>query len=142
MMPSTAPKPRPAPKYRTPGSYLLLLELTEPQEITVGKLGHFSFPAGWYVYAGSALGGLAQRVRRHLRGTSVRRWHLDYLRAHAPVEEVRIFPGKERRECKLAAALLTIRGAAIPIPRFGSSDCRCPSHLIYFPERPPLDKLI
>ncbi len=36
---------------RTPGSYLLLMHLTEPREIAVGKLGSFTFPIGWYVYA-------------------------------------------------------------------------------------------
>jgi hypothetical protein len=28
-------------------------------------------------------------------------------------------------------------GMTIPVPRFGSSDCRCPAHLVYFGERPP-----
>lgn len=126
-------------KARTPGSYLLLMELAEPMEVAVGKLGVFSFPAGWYVYAGSAMGGLEQRVGRHLRHSSVRRWHIDYLRAHAPIREVLRFPGTERRECALAAALLRLHGAVVPVPRFGASDCRCRAHLVYFTTRPSME---
>ena len=125
---------------RTPGSYLLLLELPEAREIEVGKLGTFAFSAGWYVYAGSAMSGIEQRVSRHLRPSAVRRWHLDYLRAFAPIREVLRFPGTERRECELAATLLRLPGAAVPAPRFGSSDCRCRTHLVYFPVRPLLEE--
>lgn len=104
--------------------------------ITVGRLGAFAFPAGWYVYAGSALGGLRQRVARHRHPSLVRRWHVDYLRAVAPVREALTFPGRERRECALAAAMLTWPGAAVPAPRFGASDCGCSTHLAHFAERP------
>ncbi|MBI3980077.1 MAG: GIY-YIG nuclease family protein [Chloroflexi bacterium] len=126
---------------RVPGSYLLLFELGEEATIRVGKLGTFSFPAGWYVYVGSALGGIEQRVARHLRPSPVRRWHLDYLRAVAPIREVRLFPGAGRRECGLAGAVLALPGAGIPAPRFGASDCRCPAHLAHFPSRPRLDEV-
>ncbi len=126
---------------RIPGSYLLVMELAEPREIQVGKLGVFAFPAGWYVYAGSALGGIEQRVNRHLRHSSVRRWHLDYLRAYAPIREVLRFPGTERRECELATTLMRLPGAMVPAPHFGASDCRCPSHLVHFAARPPLEEI-
>jgi Uri superfamily endonuclease len=122
----------------TPGSYLLLMELPAPRNLMVGRLGSFRFPAGWYVYAGSALGGVEQRVARHLRLSDVRRWHLDYLKAEATVRQSFTFPGRERRECGLAAELLSRPGAAVPALRFGASDCRCPSHLIYFKIRPAL----
>ena len=122
-----------------PGSYLLLLELSSSRTIQVGKLGSFLFPAGWYVYAGSALGGLEARVARHQRPSSVRRWHLDYLRAEAIIEDAVLFPGPGRRECELARALLAMPGASIPAPRFGASDCRCPTHLVRFSARPSLE---
>ncbi|MCL4532378.1 MAG: GIY-YIG nuclease family protein [Actinobacteria bacterium] len=126
---------------RTPGSYLLLLELAESREIEVGKLGVFSFPAGWYVYAGSAMSGIEQRVSRHLRPSAVRRWHLDYLRAYAPIREVLRFPGTERRECELATTLTRLPSATVPAPRFGASDCRCRTHLVYFAARPSLEEI-
>lgn len=121
-----------------PGSYLLLLELSSSRTIQVGKLGSFLFPAGWYVYAGSALGGLEARVARHQRPSSVRRWHLDYLRAEAVVRDAIPFPGPQRCECELARALLALPAASVLAPGFGASDCRCPTHLVYFAERPPL----
>ncbi len=126
---------------RTPGSYLLLMHLTEPREIAVGKLGSFTFPIGWYVYAGSALGGMEARVARHLRESQVRRWHLDYLRAFAPVVDVRLFPGSQRKECDFARRLMQLPGATIVVPGFGSSDCHCHSHLICFSSRPSLEDL-
>ncbi len=122
----------------TPGSYLLLMKLPAPRTLIAGRLGSFRFPAGWYVYTGSALGGVEQRVARHLRPSDVRRWHLDYLKAEATIRGTFIFPGPERPECDLAAELLSRPGAAVPAPRFGASDCRCPSHLIHFETRPSL----
>jgi len=126
---------------REPGSYLLLFELAEAVELMVGRLGRFRLPAGWYIYCGSALGGLAARVARHVRGSPRRHWHVDYLRAVAPVRAVRLLPGAERRECALAAALLARPGAAVVVPRFGASDCRCPAHLIHFAAPPALDSI-
>lgn len=120
----------------TPGSYLLLLELPAAARLTVGRLGTIDFPPGWYAYAGSALGGLAGRVLRHLRGGSARHWHIDYLRAEATVRAVYCLAGPERRECELAAALRRLPGAAVPAPRFGASDCRCPAHLVHLPAPP------
>lgn len=126
------------PGPRRPGCYLLLLELERGRPIAVGRLGTFTFPAGWYVYAGSALGGLEQRVRRHLRPSAVRRWHVDYLRAEARVRGAWLLPGRERRECDLASAVLALPGASIPAPRFGASDCRCRAHLAHLPLAPAL----
>ncbi|MBI2939275.1 MAG: GIY-YIG nuclease family protein [Chloroflexi bacterium] len=109
----------------------------------MGRLGTFHFPAGWYVYVGSAMGGLEQRVARHRHPSPIRRWHLDYLRAEAPVREVHLFPSPARRECDLARAVLALPFASVPVPRFGASDCRCPAHLAHFPGEPPRrDELI
>lgn len=50
------------------GTYVLVIRLREPQEISVGRLGVFPFHHGYYVYIGSAFGpgGLKARIRRHL----------------------------------------------------------------------------
>jgi Uri superfamily endonuclease len=124
-----------SPSQGVPGSYLVLMELERPTTLQIGRLGRFGFPAGRYLYAGSAMGGLEQRVERHLRPSPVRRWHLDYLRAEARVRGVVLFPSGERLECELAATLLSLPGAAVPAPRFGASDCRCRSHLVHLPSR-------
>ncbi|MBC8328808.1 MAG: GIY-YIG nuclease family protein [Planctomycetes bacterium] len=123
-----------------PGSYLLWLELAAPTELMVGRLGRFRLPAGHYGYCGSACGpgGLAARVGRHLRGGGARHWHVDHLRAAAPVREVWWSLGAVPDEHQFAAALASGRGVAVGVPRFGASDCRCPSHLYHSARRPSL----
>ena len=36
------------------GTYSLSLHLVAPARLRVGRLGIFDFPAGWYVYVGTA----------------------------------------------------------------------------------------
>jgi len=129
------------------GTYALLLRLDKPELIQVGKLGEFTFPAGWYVYVGSARGpgGLAARLARHRRcaadGKHLR-WHVDYLLERARLVEVwsrggwPSAPAGQRLECEWARVFVDAPGGAIPVPRFGASDCRCPAHLIYFATHP------
>ena len=50
-----------------PGTYQLVLFLPEDITLQVGALGVFRFPAGRYVYTGSALGGLRRRLAGPLR---------------------------------------------------------------------------
>jgi sugar fermentation stimulation protein A len=118
------------------GSYLIVLELKESRNIEVGSLGVLPFRAGWYVYCGSAMKNLSQRVSRHLR--KVRKgihWHLDYLTPWA--SSIQGLPVRSRRnlECEFAVMLALLGGEGAP--SFGCSDCRCDSHLYYFAE-PPL----
>jgi Uri superfamily endonuclease len=121
-----------------PGTYALNLNLPHPVTLRVGRLGRFHFPAGWYVYAGSARGpgGLAARVARHLRPLKLLHWHIDYLSAHASPVEIWYATGTQRRECVWARTLLNLPGASVPVPRFGASDCRCATHLICFSTPP------
>jgi len=95
-------------------------------------------PAGLYCYVGSAWGpgGLAARVRRHLRGSAVRRWHIDYVRAWAAPVAVWLAPDA-RCECVWAAYLLESLRARAIVPRCGASDCRCAAHLLYCNDRLP-----
>ncbi len=114
------------------GSYILLLELPERRRIAIGHLGVLDFPRGSYAYVGSALRGLEARVRRHLRKTKKLHWHIDYLLRQANISEVILLPGRQRLECSLAQAL----AQRFPsIPHFGSSDCRCQSHLFFGKEK-------
>lgn len=124
-----------------PGTYALVLNLLHPvADICIGRLGRFHFPAGWYVYVGSArgAGGLAARLAHHLRPLESLHWHIDYLRAYASPVEIWYATGAQRRECAWARALLGFPGAFIPVPRFGASDCRCLTHLIHFALPPDL----
>ncbi len=120
------------------GTYALILKLPNTAAITVGRLGRFQFPHGWYVYAGSARGpgGLAARISRHLRFPKPLHWHVDYLGADAQAVEIWYAVGIQKRECAWAGALTGLGGASIPAPRFGASDCRCPTHLLHFATAP------
>jgi len=121
------------------GAYQLLVRLDKDETIPVGKLGTFTFPTGFYVYTGSAMGGLDARIARHLAKTKRFRWHIDFLLERSVIIRYAIEESSTRRECELAAAMLAMDGAQVPVEGFGSSDCRCRSHLVYFEREPELE---
>lgn len=120
------------------GTYLLLIQLSQPIELVVGRLGPLIFGAGWYAYAGSALGpgGLRARLARHARREKRIHWHIDYLLECAQLVQSWQIACPARLECEWAAALVRLTQAQITVHRFGASDCRCPGHLVYWPKRP------
>ena len=120
-----------------PGSYLLVIRTETPLELAVGRLGRRTFPRGWHVYAGSALGGLRRRLKHHLDAERPVHWHVDVLRQAGRVSAVWVVQGPERRECALARAVAALPGARL-CPGFGSSDCHCPGHLVSFARAPRL----
>ena len=121
-----------------PGTYILLLHVDSPCNITVGRLGAATLAPGFLLYVGSAFGpgGLAGRLRHHLRPAARPHWHIDYLRAALAVVEVWLCPGPQRLEHHVALALHAAPGSSIPLPRCGASDCTCPAHLFAFAVRP------
>jgi Uri superfamily endonuclease len=116
------------------GTYALLIQLRQDATLRVGRLGTFRFPAGYYVYVGSALGsgGLKARLARHRRRQKTVHWHIDYLLAHADIVGIRVDQSGQRLECHWARALLSMPAAQVVAPGLGASDCACPSHLIHF----------
>lgn len=118
-----------------PGSYLLVLSLDLPQRIGVGALGTFHFPAGSYVYCGSALGagGIRARAERHLECRSPAHWHIDFLLRCARLHGIWIREDSRRLECLWAGALAENPLCRCAAPRFGATDCRCHSHLWRLP---------
>lgn len=129
-----------------PGTYALVLRLTEPLRPVVGSLGARELAAGLYVYVGSAHGpgGLRARVTCHLRADKPTHWHIDYLTACVTPSEVLWAASEQRRECAWVHTLLALPGASAPIPGFGSSDCaaHCPAHLVALPEMPDLPRVL
>ena len=120
------------------GSYVLQLHLAQPRSMVVGRLGVVRFPVGEYFYVGCALGqgGLRARLSRHFRQDAKRHhWHIDYLRAVAEVCGCFFEVSDQRLECRWSQALALLSSATIPVPRFGSTDCRsgCQTHLVSFP---------
>lgn len=117
-----------------PGAYVLTIEAPAPIAIRIATLAPSVLAPGRYAYVGSARGpgGIRARVRRHLRADKKIHWHVDRLTAAAGVRDVAAYPGAD--ECAMVAELLRRRGAYIPVPGFGSSDCRrCRSHLVALP---------
>ncbi len=121
------------------GTYGLILELRPGVRLGVGRLGTFSFPTGYYLYTGSARGGLEARLRRHLRREKPLKWHIDYLRREAKILEIWWSTSDSAGECAWHQAASQLPGARIPVRGFGSSDCRCLSHLVYLPQRPSVE---
>ena len=109
------------------GSYILILRLRAEKTLNIGKLGRVKFKAGYYLYAGSALKNLTQRLERHKRERKKLFWHIDYLRAHAEIHLALPIRASDPLECKLAGALEKI--SDWQVPNFGCSDCSCGSHL-------------
>src|SRR5665647_2250805 len=65
------------------GIYCLIFK-NQDCKFEIGKKVEFSFPAGFYIYVGSALGpGGLKRVTRHINFSRNKdrspRWHVDYL---------------------------------------------------------------
>lgn len=119
------------------GSYLLHLYLPEARELQVGSLGRHRFSPGHYLYVGSAMKGLASRTRRHLNRRKRFHWHADYLRSVAKNAWVYPIYSPRRLECELAESVRRLYPA--PLDGFGSSDCRCRSHLFHTPRDPRRD---
>jgi len=134
------------------GSYILLIELATEKNILIGKLGYLFFPKAFYAYVGSAMNGLEARLARHLRKEKKLHWHIDYLLKEVAIADIilcfsepfafchsegakrpkNLAQGKLRMECFLARALAKEFQS---IPGFGSSDCKCQSHLYFGNER-------
>jgi len=110
------------------GIYLLLIEVKKNIFIKVGKLGKIKFNKGKYIYVGSAQKNLEKRIKRHFKKNKNKFWHIDYLLANKNVKIKDVFYtiAKKEKECKIAKF---ISKYAKPIENFGSSDCKCKSHL-------------
>jgi Uri superfamily endonuclease len=121
------------------GTYALVVFLKQRLRLRIGRLGDHDFPPGYYVYAGSALGGLSGRLKRHMNQQKRLHWHIDYLLQHAVVSQIWYARGGERMECTWNALVSALPGAESSVRGFGSSDCRCPTHLTYFSAAPPFE---
>lgn len=124
------------------GTYVLVIPVKERLSLEIGRLGTHDFPCGYYLYVGSALGGLDSRLKHHLKSAKRPHWHIDYLLREARVATIWYALGQDRLECKLNAMLAGLPGAAPIVPGFGSSDCRCDTHLTHFSAVPSPDSVV
>ena len=129
------------------GSYILVVYVSKDIYIKIGVLGNILFSEGYYLYTGSALGNsgsstLSNRVTRHLSLMKKKlHWHIDYLlnNPFSILYCLYLIPTNQNYECIIANELLDISEGYIQ--KFGSSDCKCKSHLVYFKDFKGLDKL-
>ena len=120
------------------GIYLLEIFLHKPKKIDVGAMGIHIFPPGYYYYCGSAQKNLNARLERHSNREKNFHWHIDYLLAEGHLQDIHTWPVSAEGECKLADYLIDEVNGEVIAAGFGSSDCSCKTHLIYFPQ--PLEK--
>lgn len=116
------------------GAYLFIMKLENDTEIEVGDLGKVSFEKGFYIYVGSARKNLSARIERHKRLRKNMHWHIDYLRQVADFHAALPLRSADDLECELAATIKAL--AEGEVPSFGSTDCHCSSHLLYFKKDP------
>lgn len=116
------------------GTYVVVLKSAQARTVQIGRLAQLAVRRGYYVYVGSALGpgGVRARLRHHAKVSRRQHWHLDYLRAETAFYAAYAGYSPERKECEWASILATGEGVTEPMSGFGSSDCRCNSHLFYF----------
>ncbi|WP_052292024.1 GIY-YIG nuclease family protein [Candidatus Methylacidiphilum infernorum] len=120
------------------GSYVLFFFLN--QLTLVIRNTQRIVPRGYYCYCGSALGkgGLRSRLLRHLIPMKKIFWHIDHLTPNALFLALFLYEDSLGSwECLFAQALCQLPNVSIPLPGFGSTDCKekCISHLLYSPRR-------
>ena len=121
------------------GSYILLIQLPEGKKISIGSRYSVQFQRGYYAYVGSAMGGFKARINRHLKDSKKYHWHVDYLLQDAFLTGVIICETEQRVECTIAQAL---KSCFDFVSGFGSSDCRCGSHLFFTTNRKKMKSTI
>ena len=121
-----------------PGTYALISSASRERQITVGKIGTLRLQPGFYIYIGSAFGpgGLKARIRHHSRRAAHPHWHIDYLSSALELKEIWYTCDPVHREHQWATIISNNRGSSAPLAGFGSSDCRCNTHLSFFKSKP------
>lgn len=115
------------------GIYCLKLYCKNPCRIKVGSLGELFFRKGNYIYVGSALNSLEQRITRHLSKDKSIYWHIDYIldNKNVGINRIYILKTSAKKECNIAKL---VGESGEPVQKFGSSDCNCVSHLLFWPD--------
>jgi len=119
------------------GVYYLESSLAADTVIKTGALGRINFTKGKYIYVGSAMNSLENRINRHAQRKKKKPWHIDYFLANknARLEKAYYRKTKRKIECDIAKKI-SKNGKAVK--GFGSSDCRCESHFFMVKKTPIL----
>jgi len=120
----------------------LIISVSEDFGIIVSCLGKVLFKMGNYIYIGSAKGCLEARLRRHLRKDKKVYWHIDYLLKSEKVQISQIWVINKTIECKTVGIFNRNFVGTMVKKGFGSSDCKCLSHLFYLKDRERTEKIL
>jgi sugar fermentation stimulation protein A len=118
------------------GTYTIVLACKGTINVRFGKRGQARLAKGYYLYTGSALGrgavSLEGRLARHGRRPKKIRWHVDYFTSRRDCTLTAGVYLKSRRslECTVNRLICDKFDAEAPLPRLGSSDCKCNGHLV------------
>ena len=116
--------------------------MSEDFESMVGRLEEVFFKKGNYIYIGSAKGCLQLRLKRHLRKSKKIYWHIDYLLKSEKIQISQVLVIPKSIECKIADVFNEEITGELVKKGFGSSDCKCLSHLFYLKDREKTEKIL
>lgn len=122
------------PEVKPEGVYYIVLRNDKDQIIECGSLGTIEFKKGFYVYSGSGKNNLFKRIEHHKKKKKKKHYHMDYITTKMKIIADIPIVTNEYQECDLSNMLLENSGK--PVKSFGSTDCKCFSHLHYFHENP------
>ncbi len=103
-------------------AYLLVLKYKGGKIQTRART--FSLRPGYYIYVGSAKKGALSRIKYHERKEKKCFWHIDFLLKNAELVAAIALEGDE--------SVLAQNLSGQPIPGFGCSDTKDPSHLFWY----------
>ena len=101
-----------------------------------------SFKEGDYIYIGSAKGCLETRLQRHLRKEKKIFWHIDYLLKDERTQISQIWIILKSIECETAKVFYRNPFTETVRKGFGSSDCKCLTHLFYIKNKKKAEKIL
>jgi len=105
-------------------------------------LGKVFFIKGDYLYIGSAKGCLESRLRRHLKKDKKNFWHIDYLLKDERTQISQIWIILKSTECETAELFYRNLFTETVRKGFGSSDCKCETHLFYIKNKGKMKKIL
>lgn len=104
------------------GTYVVKLKIKKSMEVIVGSLGKVKFEPGIYVYVGSAMNSISERIKRHARKSKKLHWHLDYLTIVPEVEIIGVYAFYDKRIEEGVSFEFSQRYRSVK--KFGASDMK------------------
>ena len=105
-------------------------------------MGEASFKNGDYIYIGSAKGCLEARLQRHLRKNKRIFWHIDYLLENKKAKILQIWTIDRKMEYQTAEVFCQDPTNEIIKKGFGSSDCKCLTHLFFVKNKKQIESIL